>query len=250
MLNRLCYPCPVCAHDSRPFDVVDFNKSCLEQHGTALPLSGEPVYYFFCPTCGFTFAPELCAWPWEIFERKIYNEDYAAVDPSFRMKRPHQNHEILTGLFSKSKGRIRHLDFGGGNGFLSKLLKESGWDTQSYDPVLDKGVRPEDLGQFDLVTAFEVFEHVPDVNELMGRLKALLKPSGLIYFSTMLSDRDIVPGKRLTWWYVAPRNGHISLFSMKSLAVLAGKFDLNYKPQDNRAHFLWSSLPDWAAGVV
>jgi hypothetical protein len=40
-----------------------------------------------------------------------------------------------------------------------------------------------------------------------------------VLFSTLLSDGEIVRGRPLRWWYAAPRNGHISLFSAQSLRL-------------------------------
>ncbi len=56
------YACPVCASIATALDVVDFNKSCEEQKGSYLQLSGIPIYYFLCDNCNFCFAPEICAW--------------------------------------------------------------------------------------------------------------------------------------------------------------------------------------------
>ena len=72
-------------------------------------------------------------------------------------------------------------------------------------------------GSFDLVTAFEVFEHVPDIDILFTDLQSLVKAEGLILFSTLLSDGEIGRDRPLSWWYASPRNGHISLFSAQSL---------------------------------
>ena len=36
-------------------------------------------------------------------------------------------------------------------------------------------------------------------------------------FSTALSDGGLARNQRLRWWYASPRNGHISLFSHRSV---------------------------------
>ncbi|MFA5040160.1 MAG: class I SAM-dependent methyltransferase [Bdellovibrionales bacterium] len=238
--------CPVCKRACLPFDVVDFNKSCAEQKGVFLKLSGVPVYYYRCDGCGFCFAPSIAKWSLKEFEEKIYNDDYAVVDPHYLMKRPHQNHENLMCMFGKVSGRISHLDYGGGEGFLVKLLRASGWNSTSYDPFVNKDTKVADLGTFDLITAFEVFEHVPDVNALMSDLSRLLAPNGIVFFSTLLSDQYVHERERLTWWYASPRNGHISLFSKASLKLLANNHGLNYGNASNVFHFLWTTIPDWA----
>jgi 2-polyprenyl-3-methyl-5-hydroxy-6-metoxy-1,4-benzoquinol methylase len=115
---------------------------------------------------------------------------------------------------------------------------------------VDQLVSLQDLGQFDLVTAYEVFEHVPDVRRLIADLAALLNPDGVVLFSTLLSDGDVSKWRPLSWWYAAPRNGHISLFSAKSLAALGAieGFAIGSFSQD--LHAYWKKIPAWAAHIL
>jgi hypothetical protein len=227
-------------------DVVDFNKSCEEVRGTYFDLSGIPVYYFFCPNCQFCFAPEFGKWSVRDFEEKIYNGDYALVDKDYIEVRPRGNANLLLMLFKNMSGSVRHLDYGGGNGLLSRLLNDAKWQSRSYDPFVDREVDVGTLGQYDLVTAFEVFEHVPDVRKLARDLSSLLADNGLVVFSTSLSDGHIAPLGRLTWWYASPRNGHISLFSKKSLSLLGASEGFNVGSFSEGLHAFWRKLPPWA----
>ncbi len=240
----------MCHGGTALLDVVDFNKSCEEARGKFLPLSGEPVYYRHCGRCGFCFAPSLMAWAPAEFERRIYNQDYARVDPDYLDVRPRANAANVAALFGAHRQQIVHLDFGGGDGLLSRLLREGAWNSRSWDPFADKAVPLQSLGQFDLVTAFEVFEHVPDVPKLMRDLKTVLAPNGLLLFSTLVSDGELQPGQRLTWWYAAPRNGHISLFSKESLALLARREGLVFGSFSPNLHVFFRQVPPWAAHLL
>lgn len=242
--------CPVCGGTSPLLDVVDFNKSCEEAKGKFLTLSGIPVYYALCGKCGFCFAPELLAWDLEEFKERIYNDEYVLVDPDCIDTRARQNAENLVGTFGECAHAIKHLDYGGGNGHLAKLLKESGWRSLSYDPFVDLKVDINELGRFDLITAFEVFEHVSDVKGLMSNLTALLAPKGIILFSTLLSDGNIQKNRRVDWWYASPRNGHISLFSRESLSILAKKHGLNFGSFSSVFHIFYTEIPEWANHIV
>jgi len=241
------YPCPVCGAASALLDVVDFNKSCEEQRGVFLPLSGAPIYYALCPVCGFCHAPEIAAWPLEEFERWIYNDGYAAIDPDYLQTRPVNNAASLVSMFGHRALPIRHLDYGGGSGLMSRLLTQAGWQSASYDPYVDRDMQVGQLGRYDLITAFEVFEHVPDARQLMADLRSLLAPDGVILFSTLVSDGHIQPNQRLTWWYAAPRNGHISLYSRESLATLAQHHALRYASFSEVFHAFIDNVPPWAA---
>lgn len=241
------HACPVCSSPTALYDVVDFNKHCMESAGVCLPLSGVPIYYRRCTACTFTWAPEFRQWSDADFLNHIYNEDYETVDPDYLASRPQANADVLMQLFGNARAGIRHLDYGGGNGALSKRLAAQGWDSTSFDPFPGNGTAPETLGKFNLITAYEVFEHVPDVDALMTSLSALMSEQCLVLFSTVLSDGNLEPHGRLNWWYAAPRNGHISLFSLRSLSLLAEKYGLGFRSFSQGAHCFYNSMPEWVS---
>jgi SAM-dependent methyltransferase len=242
--------CPICRNISRPLDVVDFNKSCIEAEGKALPLIGVPVYYFLCDTCGFCFAPDLYKWSKNEFSEKIYNDDYVVVDPDYVSKRPIINAKNMEHFFGRAEG-LKHLDYGGGSGLTSELLRDRGWDSRSYDPFDDRNTNLNALGKFEIVSAFEVFEHVPDPKSLIRNLSNLLAPEGVVIFSTLLSDGQIARNTRLSWWYAGPRNGHISLFSHDSLTRLTAQERLSLGSFSSGMHMAWRPrVPDWAQHLM
>jgi SAM-dependent methyltransferase len=226
---------------------VDLNKSCEESRGRFLPLAGVPVYYLVCGKCGFAFAPELYGWTLEEFSSRIYNDEYVLVDPDYIEARPRANAEHLQSLIGDKGRSLRHLDYGGGHGLLSDLLRDSGWQSMSYDPFVDREVSVADLGKFDLITAYEVFEHVPDVRGLATNLATLLDQDGITLFSTLISNGNLARNQRITWWYASPRNGHISLFSKESLYFLATREGMNFGSFSPNMHAFWRHVPPWAA---
>jgi 2-polyprenyl-6-hydroxyphenyl methylase/3-demethylubiquinone-9 3-methyltransferase len=115
------------------------------------------------------------------------------------------------------KARLSVLDYGGGNGAFAQRLRAHGFNRcDTYDPFTP-GFDMLPSGTYDLVTCFETFEHTPDpvgcVRAILNRLTA----EGVVLFSTLVLPEPF-PG--LGWWYVAPRNGHISIHTTKSLALL------------------------------
>lgn len=222
-------------------DVVDFNKSC----SASLPLSGLPIYYFLCPACSFCFAPEMQRWPIEMFAEKVYNQDYVVVDPAYVEIRPHGNARSLLDKLPHFPSHLRHLDYGGGAGDLSRMLCDHGWSSTSYDPFYNKDADLKNYAGFDFITAYEVFEHVPDINVLMQNLQNLLKPDGVIFFTTSLSDGHIKRDERLSWWYASPRNGHISLFSAQSLSHLALRYEFQFASDWVGHHAFYRTTPEW-----
>ena len=243
-------PCPVCSGKSRLFDMLDFNKICGPQDLHVPAPSGIAIYYALCKSCGFCFAPELLKWAHAQFAQHIYNDDYILVDPEYAAIRPRAFHHLLQQAFGEHASGFSHIDYGGGNGTLAKMLCDTGWNSRSYDPFSNPDVNPDALGQFDLVTAFEVFEHVPDVHALMHRLTTLLKEDGVLFFATQLSDGQILPGQRLTWNYAAPRNGHISLYCKASLEYVAKQYGFNLASDWHSLHLMYRNKPAWAAKVL
>ncbi|HEY0268369.1 MAG TPA: class I SAM-dependent methyltransferase [Methyloradius sp.] len=244
------HTCPVCDASTSALDVVDFNKNCEEARGGFLPISGIPIYYYMCDECDFCFAPEIYQWSKDEFAEKIYNERYIEVDPDYQDTRPRNKAISLVKTFGEHALNIKHLDYGGGAGLLSELLNEAGWQSTSYDPFYNRDTSVEDLGKFDLITAYEVFEHVPDVKSLIANLLSLLNDEGVILFSTLISDGNIARRQRISWWYASPRNGHISLFSKQSLAILATRNHLSLGSFSSANHVLWNKVPAWASHIL
>ena len=115
MLNDL--PCPVCGVICHPLDVVDFNKSCVEESGNFLPLSGIPIYYYLCAQCNFCFAPEMYKWALDEFSQKVYNPGYAEIDPHYETIRPQVNADNINNIFGDKKykkkfKKLKNIDIG------------------------------------------------------------------------------------------------------------------------------------------
>jgi hypothetical protein len=242
--------CPVCARPAALHDVVDFNKSCEEDNGKFLPLSGVPVYYALCRHCGFLFAPQFQTWTDEDFGREIYNNDYTAIDPDHEGARPLSNADKLDGLLGANKAAIRHLDYGGGTGLLSQALTAKGWTSKSYDRFYDQDAPLAADESFDLITAFEVFEHAPDVQAMMKELTRHAHERTFIMFTTFTHDKAVRPNERINWWYVAPRNGHVSIYSMFSLDLLGRQHGWKFGSFNDYTHCFCKTVPDWAAQLI
>ncbi len=214
-----------------------------------LPPSNSLITYYLCANCGFCFAPEFMSWSMKDFSRHIYNRDYLRVDPEYKEVRPKDNAEMLESLFGQEKGRISHLDYGSGEGLLSRRLKRLGWKSDAYDPFVTPQLSVTELGTYDLVTAFEVFEHVPNVEGLVSELALVTKRKGVLLFSTLLSDGHIRSGQKLDWWYASPRNGHVSLYSATSLAMMLSKIGFKLFSFSQVLHFGYIEWPEWAANL-
>lgn len=240
------FPCPVCTENSPALDVVDFNKSCLEPQGHFLPLARQPVWYHMCDNCGHVFSPDFWGWSDDDFAQNIYNDDYISIDPDYPETRPRGNAQWLMQLFGNHAASIVHLDYGGGNGKLSHHLQQNGWNSISFDPFPQTTYEPDRLGRFNLITAFEVFEHVSQPHQLLNNIAQLMSESCLVLFSTLTSDNALKRNSRINWWYCSPRNGHISLYTRKSLSLLGAQHDLKFGSINEGVHCYANQIPPWA----
>jgi SAM-dependent methyltransferase len=77
--------------------------------------------------------------------------------------------------------------------------------------------RAFDPGSFDLITAFQVIEHVPDADEMIASCRKLLKKDGWVVIATPMVDglQAKMFGRRWAAATEAPR--HLSLASNKGL---------------------------------
>jgi hypothetical protein len=54
----------------------------------------------------------------------------------------------------------------------------------------------------------------------------------------------------LSWWYVGPRNGHVSLYSRRALGLLFEKAGLRLVSFSELVHIAYRELPAFAAHLV
>lgn len=223
--------CKICNSRTELYGVCDFNKNCEERHGVYLPLSGVPVYYEQCTNCGFIFSRLCDDWAADEYEAKIYNSDYPIVDPLFEGGERAQNDaDIVMQYFSPTT----LLDYGGGRGHLARTLNTHGFTAETYDPFFNKQLPTE---KYKVVTNFESIEHSADPHAFVKDLCSFLATDGFILFSTLAVDflepraMDAAAGAS----FIAPRNGHISIYTTASISNLFSQYGFNVRslPQSN-----------------
>ena len=160
----------------------------------------------------------------EQFKSPIYNDGYGLVDPDYRPSRPQSNADAVEDCGRQHRAQTRVLDYGGGNDMFCAALRAarlSGGAELRSDGAAHAH-RPE--GKFELVTCFETIEHLPD-----PRWRDRLPPGGirgrpgLVPFSTLAQPPDF-RNMGMNWWYVGPRNGHISIFCKQALVRTFGRY--------------------------
>ncbi len=224
-------PCKVCDSPAAFFDVVDFNKGA---GGYPFGPSGINVPWHRCDRCGFLFTPFFDDWSQEYFARFIYNQDYVLLDPEYLSARPKRQAEQVAKLFADFE-HVRILDYGSGANVFGPRLQELGFaHVESYDPF-SSPTRPE--GTFDIVTCIEVIEHAPSPQAILADMRSFLVDDGCILMGESLQP-DNIDLVRCGWWYVAPRNGHVSTFAGRTFATLAERTGMIFHRGAGHSHVL------------
>lgn len=185
-------------------------------------LNKYPVTYFACSGCGFV-QTEPPHWFGEAYSEAITRTDLGLVSRNIRLSRVAL--AVIGTIFDRSG---RFVDYGGGYGLLVRLLRDYGLDcyrSDRYAPNLFaagfEAAEPA-AERYELLTAFEVFEHLADP---VAEMERMLKYSRSIFLTTQLLPKHR-PGPNEWWYYGLEHGQHVSIYTRRSLEVLAERFGL------------------------
>jgi len=197
---------------------------------------------FSCPNCGVvTVRPQLSIEEME----QYYPEEYISYPgPIEKETVTLKRLDRQFGVFKRRKKIERHtkkkhgkiLDVGCATGVFLKEMQEHGWDAYGVEPsVYAAGVAGGQSGLnvfngylseagfeenfFDVITLWDVFEHLPDPVETLETIKRILKPDGSLVITMPNTDSWERKIFKQYWagWDV-PRHSHI--FSPKAIERL------------------------------
>lgn len=196
--------CPCCAGDLMPLPMRMSQPFC-----GYIP-SDRPVYYQ-CVKCGIVVLSPFIQGD-ESY--KMYDE-YDTQDFVVSTNNPYKigttRCDVIEDLAGGMPAKSITLDLGGGIGHFSRFVKERhpDWKVTHSDleakqfPKLEKegictrtlNFMKEEIGtdEFDLITAWEVIEHMPIevVDDVVTRIWNALKPGGYFAFSTPDMDSPL-----------------------------------------------------------
>jgi hypothetical protein len=228
-------PCKCCGAGALLDGYADFDRDCYGVNQRRGRARGVPVPYYRCRGCDFTFTDAFDAWDGNAFRTHVYNDEYAQFDPRFAEERPRTTTAFVQRLFPDPATRI--LDWGGGNGRTAELLRATGYaQVTEYDPFHGTQQQRPEAGAYDLVLCIEVAEHHCQPLALFAELDAWAGERGCVLMSTR--DFADVKGRWVDDWYVAPRNGHLSFYSQRTLRLLAASLGRGYHRVDGYRHLL------------
>ncbi|HZR22312.1 MAG TPA: class I SAM-dependent methyltransferase [Vicinamibacterales bacterium] len=134
-------------------------------------------------------------------------------------------------------GGTRLLDVGAGSGKLVRDLRRRGVDARGIEPsraLFDRFLANDEAfematadavrGTFDVVTAFDVIEHVADPHAFAESIVARLAPDGVLFLSTPDVESAVARMFGRHWHFYYPY--HLSYFGPQTLGRLAADHGL------------------------
>jgi len=169
------------------------NSKCLVCGSSNLKWLKDYERYgmFKCRDCSFVFieriptAEELDA----MYSSYSYNRE--AVLSPVTVK----SYNLLLDEFEKYRKTNKILDMGCGRGWFLLEAKKRGWEVygtefskKAVEICTNNGIVMEkekfDCDDFDIITLFEVIEHINNPNEILSSIYIMLRKEGLFYCTT------------------------------------------------------------------
>ncbi|RHW77100.1 bifunctional 2-polyprenyl-6-hydroxyphenol methylase/3-demethylubiquinol 3-O-methyltransferase UbiG [Colwellia sp. RSH04] len=92
---------------------------------------------------------------------------------------------ILSESLAKLGAKVTGIDMGTEPLNVAKLHALESQLTINYEKTTVEDKANDNAGYFDIVTCMEMLEHVPDPSSVVASCSKLVKPGGLVFFSTL-----------------------------------------------------------------
>jgi hypothetical protein len=192
---------------------------------------GERVAYFDCMNCGY-LQTETPHWLDRAYGRAINDFDTGIMTRNLE----NVGRVVMTlAAFGRLHGRV--VDHAGGYGILVRLLRDAGvdayWRDRYCENLLARGFEADDRPA-DLLTAFEVLEHLVDP---LADLRRMLQEAPVVLLTTELVPTAATPARN--WWYLGIDHGqHIGFFRERTLIHIAGQLGVHVASNGRSVHVL------------
>lgn len=201
-------PCPVCSFERSKY-IYPIDKAYASSR-SKLSIIHVPLNIARCKECGHQFIQPV---PQPTFLKAFYSHYIPIAKDGFYRSRSQAE---IPGSFRKHYGRwlkrisILHengrtlLDVGAGFGTFLRLAREFGYDVFGVEPNSETAKELHDLydisvyncmleevdvsAQYDIVTMWNLLEHLPDPCMAMKKVRNLLKPDGILVLEIPVRD--------------------------------------------------------------
>ena len=192
-----------------------------------------------CSECGQLFFPG----DEDYYTDSISNFDaYCGTCPEARLsnrilRRTLKTIRRVEQLLGKKRTALKALDVGCSSGGLIRALQSLGVEAQGVEPMPKPAQTARGYGftvyqgylaelalpanAYNLITLFEVIEHLRNPLDLLSECHRLLETGGILVIRTGNTDSWTVKFMKEKWDYFSPWVGHISFFNPESMRLLA-----------------------------
>lgn len=195
------------------------------------------VSFYRCGNCEFLQTEE----PYWLAES--YNEPINRTDTGYITRNVYLSKKALGLFFVLFRNKGSYVDFAGGHGILTRLMRDYGldyyWDDKYTPNLFAQGFEYSKGKKYTGATCFECFEHfsspLPDIEKILDSIDTL-------FFSTRLLPEKL---PEMDWEYYSFGHGqHIAFYSKKTLEYIASKYSMNfYTNGDNQHVFTKKKIP-------
>jgi hypothetical protein len=172
-------------------------------------------------------------WLAESYSDAISNLDIGPINRAFT-----GSQIVETLILTSFDPHASYVDWGGGYGIFTRHMRDLGYDYYWRDlhceNLFAKQFVAAEGRRYELLTAFEVFEHLVDP---IGEIETMLHFSRNLFFTTLLLPDG--PSDLEDWWYFSPEHGqHVSFYTRNTLEVIADRFGLHLNSDGVGNHLL------------
>ena len=147
----------------------------------------------------------------------------------------------ITKLTNQKLDQLKLLDVGCSNGAFIFTANKSGIQCEGIEPAKEAALAAQKAGlkvhqgfleesdfpkeSYDIITLFEVIEHLKNPVELLNACNRLLKKNGIMVIRTANTDSWTIRNLKGKWHYfnIGKHGGHISFFCKKSILALGAQ---------------------------
>ncbi len=218
--------CPVCSGN-------DFDR-LFEQRGEPFVRCRQCSFILINPRPNFASIAEG------------YNASYTSIYTKKAEKKIRRAKKTVKRLSRLAKGKERWLDLGCSAGYILLAASQAGFEPYGLDIEPESiryarkelGLKKVVVGElteqkypdsfFDVITAYDVIEHVPDLNIFVSEIRRILKRDGLIEIGTPDVGHWRVPSELSQWKEIKPSE-HLYYFTKSTLSTLLLKHGLRIR---------------------
>ncbi len=199
------------------------------------------VKYFICRNCKL-LQTESPYWIDDAYNAPI-SIDTGTIKRNIIL---HKIISVIIYFIFKKDGKF--IDYGGGCGVFTRLMRDVGFDFYWFDKYAEnlfaRGFEAVKLNKYSGATAFEVFEHFDEPLTTMEEIFSVLDNKNILFTTTLYGNH--VPNPDHWWYYAFEAGQHISFYNIETLHWIAKKNNLNLWSNGRSLHcFTDKKLSQW-----